>query len=43
MCVHFLSMWTIQGLSCVPIGYLIDAYPYIDFMPNDCYNVRGMS
>jgi hypothetical protein len=41
--MHFLGMWSIQGLSCVPIGYLIDAYFYIDFMSNVCCNMRGLS
>jgi hypothetical protein len=35
-------MWSIHDPLCVPIGYLIDAYLYIDFMSNVCHNVRGM-
>jgi hypothetical protein len=42
VCIFF-SLWSIHGLLWVPIGYLIDAYLYIDFMSNVCCNVRGTS
>jgi hypothetical protein len=41
--VCIFSMWSIQGLLCVPIGYLIDAYLYVNLVSIVCHNARGMS